>query len=111
MATDMNNPNGSSPMTRQEQKAAAFRALHAGEPFVIPNPWVVGGRLLAIAREPDRLAPRRLCSDPASAVFAPGDGLGPYRRLLEGNEHRLTERGTLLIQFRGRVLEAPHADC
>ena len=24
------------------QKAAAFRALHAGEPFVIPNPWDAG---------------------------------------------------------------------
>jgi release factor glutamine methyltransferase len=47
-----------------------------------------------------------LRSEPASAVFAPGDGLGPYRRLLELSEHRLTEGGTLLIQFRGRVLEA-----
>ena len=26
----------------QEQKAAAFRALHQGEPFVIPNPWDAG---------------------------------------------------------------------
>ena len=26
----------------QEQKAAAFRALHEGEPFVIPNPWDIG---------------------------------------------------------------------
>jgi 2-methylisocitrate lyase-like PEP mutase family enzyme len=30
------------PMTRQEQKAEAFRALHAGEPFVLPNPWDAG---------------------------------------------------------------------
>lgn len=29
-------------MTTQEQKAAAFEALHAGEPFVIPNPWDAG---------------------------------------------------------------------
>jgi 2-methylisocitrate lyase-like PEP mutase family enzyme len=29
-------------MTTQEQKAAAFQALHAGEPFVIPNPWDAG---------------------------------------------------------------------
>jgi hypothetical protein len=29
-------------MTRQAQKAEAFRALHAAEPFVIPNPWDVG---------------------------------------------------------------------
>src|SRR5438105_10289479 len=26
----------------QEQKAHAFRALHEGEPFVIPNPWDAG---------------------------------------------------------------------
>jgi 2-methylisocitrate lyase-like PEP mutase family enzyme len=26
----------------QEQKGAAFRALHHGEPFVIPNPWDAG---------------------------------------------------------------------
>ena len=29
-------------MNRQEQKALAFRALHAGQAFVIPNPWDVG---------------------------------------------------------------------
>jgi 2-methylisocitrate lyase-like PEP mutase family enzyme len=35
-------------MTGQEQKAAAFQALHAGEPFVIPNPWDAGSaRVLA----------------------------------------------------------------
>jgi 2-methylisocitrate lyase-like PEP mutase family enzyme len=35
-------------MTRQEQKAAAFQTLHAGEPFVVPNPWDAGSaRVLA----------------------------------------------------------------
>jgi 2-methylisocitrate lyase-like PEP mutase family enzyme len=35
-------------MTKQEEKANAFRALHAGEPFVIPNPWDAGSaRVLA----------------------------------------------------------------
>jgi 2-methylisocitrate lyase-like PEP mutase family enzyme len=35
-------------MAGQEQKAAAFQALHAGEPFVIPNPWDAGSaRVLA----------------------------------------------------------------
>jgi 2-methylisocitrate lyase-like PEP mutase family enzyme len=35
-------------MTSQEQKGEAFRALHAGEPFVIPNPWDAGSaRMLA----------------------------------------------------------------
>ncbi len=34
--------------SRQERKAAEFRALHAGEPFVIPNPWDAGSaRVLA----------------------------------------------------------------
>jgi release factor glutamine methyltransferase len=47
-----------------------------------------------------------LRSELASAVFAPGDGLGPYRRLLEASEQRLSERGALLIQYRGRILEA-----
>jgi 2-methylisocitrate lyase-like PEP mutase family enzyme len=32
----------------QRQKGAAFQALHAGEPFVIPNPWDAGSaRVLA----------------------------------------------------------------
>lgn len=30
------------PDTDQERKGAAFRALHDGEPFVIPNPWDAG---------------------------------------------------------------------
>lgn len=29
-------------MKTQEEKAAAFQALHSGAPFVIPNPWDVG---------------------------------------------------------------------
>jgi 2-methylisocitrate lyase-like PEP mutase family enzyme len=29
-------------MTDRETKGEAFRALHAGEPFVIPNPWDAG---------------------------------------------------------------------
>jgi len=35
-------------VTSQEQKAAAFDALHRGDPFVIPNPWDAGSaRVLA----------------------------------------------------------------
>jgi len=37
--------------TTQEEKANAFRALHEGEPFVIPNPWDSGSaKVLAWAR-------------------------------------------------------------
>lgn len=36
------------PSSRQERKAEAFAALHAGEPFVLPNPWDAGSaRVLA----------------------------------------------------------------
>jgi release factor glutamine methyltransferase len=51
-----------------------------------------------------------LRAEPAAAVFAPGDGLDPYRRLLEASAHRLTDRGALLVQFRGRILEANCCD-
>jgi 2-methylisocitrate lyase-like PEP mutase family enzyme len=35
-------------MSTQEQRAAAFQALHGGDPFVIPNPWDAGSaRVLA----------------------------------------------------------------
>ncbi len=35
-------------MSSQGDKAAVFRALHAGEAFVIPNPWDAGSaRVLA----------------------------------------------------------------
>jgi hypothetical protein len=36
--------------TVQQEKAAAFRRLHDGEPFVIPNPWDAGS-----ARVPEAL--------------------------------------------------------
>jgi release factor glutamine methyltransferase len=51
-----------------------------------------------------------LRSEPTSAVFAAGDGLGPYRRLLAASEERLTESGALLIQYRRRILEATRSD-
>jgi 2-methylisocitrate lyase-like PEP mutase family enzyme len=33
----------------QHEKAAAFRALHEGEPFVIPNPWDAGSAIVFAA--------------------------------------------------------------
>jgi release factor glutamine methyltransferase len=49
-------------------------------------------------------------SEPPSAVFAPGDGLGPYRRLLDASKDRLSERGAVVIQFRRRILEATRCE-
>ena len=46
-------------VTRQERKAAAFRALHEDEPFVIPNPWDAGSaRMLAQRSASRRSRPR-----------------------------------------------------
>jgi release factor glutamine methyltransferase len=48
-------------------------------------------------------------AEPETAIYAPGDGLGPYRGLLSACETgRLVEGGRVLIQFHQRVLEA---DC
>src|SRR5438309_2797130 len=45
---DRGQPRRVSPDVRQAEKAAAFRALHAGDPFMIPNPWDAGSaRVLA----------------------------------------------------------------
>lgn len=55
---------------------------------------------------PDWLADPDLAGEPPEAVYAPGDGLDPYRRLLDQCEARLAEGGAVVIQFRRRVLEA-----
>lgn len=47
-----------------------------------------------------------LLREPESAVFAPGDGLIVYRRLIEACERRLLADGVLIIQFHRRVLVA-----
>ena len=47
-----------------------------------------------------------LASEPPEAVFAPGDGLGPYRRLIAASRRRLSDDGMLIIQFHGDVLTA-----
>jgi len=44
--------------------------------------------------------------EPAAAVYAPGDGLAHYRRLLAAAQTSLRPEGRLVIQYRGRVLEA-----
>jgi release factor glutamine methyltransferase len=51
-----------------------------------------------------------LLAEPAAAVFAAGDGLGPYRRLLAASEGRLRDEGALLIQYRGAIFEARRSE-
>lgn len=48
-------------------------------------------------------------AEPATAVYAAGDGLGPYRRLLAACEDgKLVHGGLVLLQFHRRILVA---DC
>ena len=51
-----------------------------------------------------------LAGEPAGAVFAGGDGLGPYRRLLTACADRLEDDAAVIIQLRRRVLVAEVAD-
>jgi release factor glutamine methyltransferase len=55
---------------------------------------------------PERLRSQRpeLAGEPVTAVFAPGDGLGHYRRLLAAAASVLRPAGALLIQLHRRVL-------
>jgi release factor glutamine methyltransferase len=54
----------------------------------------------------DRDRHPELAGEPDDAVFAPGDGLGPYRRLLRLAEERLSPSGAVMIQLHRRVLVA-----
>jgi 2-methylisocitrate lyase-like PEP mutase family enzyme len=51
----------------QDQKAAAFRALHEGEPFIIPNPWDAGS-----ARVLEGLGFKALASTSSGFAFTLG---------------------------------------
>jgi release factor glutamine methyltransferase len=51
-----------------------------------------------------------LAGEPASAVFARGDGLDPYRRLLAACEVRLNTGAAVFIQLHRQVLEATVAE-
>lgn len=55
------------PPARQEAKAAAFAALHEGEPFVIPNPWDAGS-----ARVLEALGFRALATTSSGFAFTLG---------------------------------------
>lgn len=58
----------------------------------------------AAGRHPD------LAAEPDDAVFAAGDGLGPYRRLIDAARSWLTEDGALVLQLHRRVVGATRAE-
>jgi release factor glutamine methyltransferase len=56
------------------------------------------------AEQPD------LQAEPFAAVFAPGDGLDPYRRLIDSATTRLATDGVLFLQLYGRLVAATRAE-
>src|SRR5437762_4705678 len=51
-----------------------------------------------------------LVSEPVAAVFAAGDGLEPYRRLVDAAAIQLADGGALLLQLNRRVVEASRSE-
>jgi release factor glutamine methyltransferase len=51
-----------------------------------------------------------LRGEPLAALYAPGDGLGPLRRLFEQAAERLRPEGAVVYQYRGRVHEAERSE-
>src|ERR687891_1489017 len=72
-------------MNRQERKAEIFRALHADEAFVMPNPWDAGS-----ARVLEALGFKALATTSSGFAFTPGrldggatlDNVAAHARLL-----------------------------
>jgi release factor glutamine methyltransferase len=74
------------------------------EPLPLPVDVVVAN----LPYLPDSLHDSRYDDEPADAIYAPGDGLGPYRRLLNAcREGRLvTPGGRVVIQYHREALAA-----
>jgi release factor glutamine methyltransferase len=54
----------------------------------------------------DAVHREELANEPTEAVFAAGDGLDLYRRLIGASRQQLTSEGALVIQLHGDVLTA-----
>jgi len=51
-----------------------------------------------------------LVDEPPDAIFAGGDGLEPYRRLIAASRQRLSRGGALVLQLHREVLTASRGD-
>jgi release factor glutamine methyltransferase len=67
------------------------------EPLPLPMDVVVAN----LPYLPDSLHDSRYDDEPADAIYAPGDGLGPYRRLLNAcrEGHLVTPGGRVVVQY------------
>jgi release factor glutamine methyltransferase len=104
--------------TDTNRNAVELARRNAGENGVAERVHVVRGDLLEPVPPPlDAVVANlpylskswwdpRYAAEPPDAVYAPGDGLDPLRRLLAECEEKLASGGVLLVQFDAEVLTA-----
>jgi release factor glutamine methyltransferase len=115
------NPNVEIWATDTNEDAVALARRNAERLGVADRVHVVRGNLLDPLPEPvdlvvanlpylpESLRDSRYDAEPDDAVYAPGDGLGPYRRLLDAcRDGKLETGGAILLQYQGEPLAA---DC
>ncbi len=79
------------------------------EPVPVSVDLVVANLPYLSEETKDRPEHAQYNDEPESAIYAPGDGLGPYRELLSLCETgRLVEGGFVFLQYHGKVFAA---DC
>jgi release factor glutamine methyltransferase len=121
VALAVNKPNVEIWATDTNEEAVALARANAERLGVADRVHVVLGNLLEPLSEPVDLVVANLPylpesehdprydDEPEDAVYAPGDGLGPYRHLLDAcRDGKLQTGGSILIQFHGQPLSA---DC
>ena len=121
VALAVNRPDAEIWATDTNEEAIELARANAEHLGVADRVHVVHGNLLDPLTEPVDLVVANLPYLPASehdprydaepddAVYAPGDGLGPYRHLLDAcRDGKLETGGSILIQFHGEPMSA---DC
>jgi release factor glutamine methyltransferase len=121
IALAVNRPEVEVWATDTNEQAVALARANAERFGVADRVHVVQGNLLEPLSEPVDLVVANLPylpesehdprydDEPEDAVYAPGDGLDPYRHLLDAcRDGKLQTGGSILIQFHGHPLSA---DC
>jgi release factor glutamine methyltransferase len=109
-ATDTNPAAVDLARANAERNGVADRVHVVEGDLLDPVPTPVDVVVANLPYLPDSLHDARYDDEPADAIYAPGDGLGPYRRLLNAcREGRLvTPGGRVVIQYHREALTA---DC
>lgn len=121
VALAVNKPNVEVWATDTNEDAVRLARANAERLGVADRVHVVQGNLLEPLSEavdlvvanlpylPESQHDARYDDEPEDAVYAPGDGLGPYRNLLDAcRDGKLETGGSILIQYHGQPLAA---DC